>query len=488
MSNERIFVLGVDAATLDIIKPLVRRGELPTFGRLIKEGVSGQLTSVTPPVTAPAWGSFATGKKPGKHGLFNFYCRQEDSYNIIPINSAHLRSVAIWNILSEKGKKVGVINVPFTYPPEKINGFMITGKMTPRRESERGFTYPASLKEELIQEVGDYRMDLSDETKWYTEGNEDAFIKDLYQMAENRAQTVLYLMKKYEWDVFIVVFTFIDDVQHWLWHYMDPKNPRYNTKGAKEYGNVIYQLYRKMDLILETILESFNNTTIIIVSDHGAGPLYKLIHINNWLMDLGMLRVKENPISQAKLWMFKHGINPENVYSLLRKPGLRSLLRILRRKFSSMGSEKRERTLKTLRKIFLSISDIDWSKTKAYSFGVWAPIYINLKGREPEGIVEPGKEYEDLRDFLVDELRKLEDPETGCRIVDKVYKREELYAGPYSNDAPDVAFLPRDTYMASGHFEFLSNSLVSPSYWSGSHRMNGVIIMKGASYQGGCYD
>jgi predicted AlkP superfamily phosphohydrolase/phosphomutase len=132
-----------------------------------------------------------------------------------------------------------------------------------------------------------------------------------------------------------------------------------------------------------------------------------------------------------------------------------------------------------LRNFFLSFLDIDWSKTKAYSFGVWAPIYINLEGREPEGVIKPGKEYENLRDFLVDELYKLKDPETNEKIVNKVYKREELYTGPYADGAPDIMFMPKDTYTAFGDFEFLSSSIVSPSYWSGAHRMNGIIVMNG---------
>jgi predicted AlkP superfamily phosphohydrolase/phosphomutase len=467
MTKERIFIMGIDAATFDVLMPLVERGELPTFSKLIKEGVSGQLFSVTPPITAPAWGSFATGKKPGKHGLFDFYYRQEDSYDILPINSSRLRSKPFWNILSEKGKKVGVINVPYTYPPDNVNGFMITGKLTPRNESN--FAHPTRLKYEIKQEVGGYRIDLNE---WYAKGNEDAFIRDLHQTAENRARTTLYLMKKYEWDVFTVVFTIIDEAMHWVWRYMDPKNPKYNAQEAKRYGNVLNQLYKKMDEVLKRILENLSDATIFIISDHGAGPNYKFLHINNWLMDLGLLKVKRNPLSQAKLWMFKHGINPEKIYDLLMKLGLSNLI-------ERRGSEKRGRTLRMLRKIFLSFLDIDWSKTKAYSFGHVGPIYINLKGREPKGIVKPGKEYETLQNFLVDELYKLEDPETGERIVDKVFRREELYAGPYVDDAPDIMFLPKDTYTALGDFEFLSNSLVSPSYWSGSHRMNGIIIMKG---------
>jgi predicted AlkP superfamily phosphohydrolase/phosphomutase len=240
MSEKRVFILGIDAATFDLIMPLIKQGELPTFGRLIKEGASGQLTSVIPPVTAPAWGSFATGKKPGKHGLFDFYYRQEDSYNIVPVNSGCLRSKPFWNILSGKGKRVVVINVPYTYPPDNVNGIMITGKLTPRHESN--FTHPARLKHEIEQEVGGYCIDLN---VGYAKGNEDAFIKDLYQMAESRVRTTLYLMKKYDWDVFTVVFTIIDEAMHWVWHYMDPKNQRYNAQEAERYRNVLDQLYKK---------------------------------------------------------------------------------------------------------------------------------------------------------------------------------------------------------------------------------------------------
>ncbi|RLI46364.1 hypothetical protein DRO69_03290, partial [Candidatus Bathyarchaeota archaeon] len=304
------------------------------------------------------------------------------------------------------------------------------------------------------------------------EGNEDNFLRDLYHTAEKRTEITLDLLKNYEWDFFIVNYDCVDEVQHWFWHYMDSRKNNLNYQKVKKHEKAILKIYQKMDEILKKFLRNLDEkTAVMIVSDHGFGPQYGLIHLNNWLMNLGLLKLKKNLSTKVKFWLFKHGFSPQSLYNLVTKLNLQSLI-------SRRGTGKRERARSVLKKLFLSFSNVDWSKSKAYSFGMSGAIFINLRGREPQGIVER-EEYEKIRDFIIKESRKLKNPETKEKIIRRVIKKEEIYSGPCVDMAPDLLIVPMETYSAFGDFEFFSHSLVSPAPQTGFHRMNGVFILKG---------
>ena len=132
MKNVRkVICIGLDGATFDLIRPWLSKGKLPNIGRIIKDGVWGELESVIPPVSAPAWTSFMTGKNPGKHGIFGFKKEKQGTYEELFVNRKLIKSETLWKCLSDVGKKVIVINVPLTYPPEEINGYLMSGMDTP---------------------------------------------------------------------------------------------------------------------------------------------------------------------------------------------------------------------------------------------------------------------------------------------------------------------------------------------------------------------
>jgi len=131
---------------------------------------------------------------------------------------------------------------------------------------------------------------------------------------------------------------------------------------------------------------------------------------------------------------------------------------------------------------FLSFKDVDWRKTRAYSLGSTAgQVYLNVSGREPMGIVQPGSEFEEVRDAIIRELEGFVDDETGERVVEEIYRKEEIYSGPHLEKAPDILFLPRGLEIAAfGEYEFASHRILDPSWGvSGSHRMDGLLMMKG---------
>jgi predicted AlkP superfamily phosphohydrolase/phosphomutase len=477
MSSERpgrVFIVGLDGATFDLLEPWIEAGHLPTLEKLAREGCTGRMTTTVPPVTAPAWTSFMTGKNPGKHGLYDFRKRTKGSYDLVPVSSADRDGRAVWDIVGQTDRRVIVVNVPMTYPPQPVNGLMITGMLTPRGRDN--FTYPPGLRKELEGRIGKYVI-FPEEV--YAKGQVGGFLDSLYQAAARRLEAVRYLMQEYPWDFFMVVFNETDIIQHGLWSCMDIDHPLHDFAESQLYGDAILKFYQWMDRALTEIVAGLSSDTLLMVmSDHGAGPLHSFMYVNNLLADLGLLQFKRQPLARLKRLSFKVGVTPRNVYSLLLKMGLGRLRRSL---------DKRRGGYSLLKKWFLSFSDVDWSRTEAYSVGPIGQIYVNLEGREPQGIVHPSKEYERVRTRIINALEALSNPRSGESLVEHIYRKEELYWGKYLDDAPDIVFLPRKLEtVALGDFEFPSNCLIEPAYGiSAHHRMEGILLLSGKNIRRG---
>lgn len=483
MQRRKVLLIGFDSATLDLIVPWAKQNKLPTLRKLLNTGVSGVLESTVPPSTPPAWTSIASGKNPGKHGLYGFFARREGTYEFYPVNRLHRKTEVLWNILSRAGKRVIVVNYPMTYPPERVNGLMVSGMLTPSLKSE--FTYPAALKDELLARSGadgrGYKLELHRGLPWASEA---AFLREVYEVTDAQANAMLYLMEEYEWDFFVGVFMGIDRVSHRFWKYMDPQHPSYNSTKATQFGDAILHIYQKMDNIISAMLgciDEDERTNVIIVSDHGHGPLHKFVYLNNYFLNRDLLKLKNKWIIRLKYWAFKHGLTVKGSYELLAKIGLSRFIR-------HVPGNLRRRTLSS----FLSFADVDWDRTIAYSMGDMSQVFINLEGREPRGVVEPGAGYERARDRIISALREFEDPVTGKRIVDRIIKKDDVYTGEHLREAPDLFIIMDDMrYMGKASVEtigpFGSNELVTPhvEFLSGSHRPNGIIILWGDAFNSG---
>ncbi len=207
------------------------------------------------------------------------------------------------------------------------------------------------------------------------------------------------------------------------------------------------------------------------MSDHGHGPVRNFLYVNNLLAQRGFLKFKPNLASQAKRIAFQLGLTPRTIYQLLLALGLGKLRRTLDKRRGGRG---------LLKRFFLSFADVDWSRTTAYSIGYIGEVHINLKGREPQGIVNPGEEYERVRDDVINSLRELK-LQDGTPLVEHIWKKEEIYRGAHLAEAPDILFLPRNLEtIAFGDFEFGSNRVIEKSFGvSSSHRMNGIFVASG---------
>ncbi len=428
--KHKVFVLGLDGATLDLIKPWVERMELPNFARLMAQGCHGNLESVLPPLTTPAWASFATGKNPGKHGIFDFAKRKPESYDIEWNTSLSRKGKSLWNIVSSQGGNVVVVNIPNNYPLEPVNGSMVAWMDAPGKTA--GYTYPRELAKEIEQNVGDYIITILD---WKENEDLARFQSNLHRMIDKRAELTFYLMENKPWDFFAVLFSATDIAQHCFWSFMDPSHPLYNRDDAERFGDTILETYRHIDQILGEIQDRLpDDATLILMSDHGAGPLRSVVNLNKWLEENGWLTFTNSTNSGASKGL--HSLSQSIVRSALSKS-----LSLLKRHLST-------NTRSHLKSLFPGVRDklegvmfsslIDWEKTKAYSLGSYGNIYINLRDREPGGVVSEGEEYEMLRDAISSSLMKLTDPVTGQGVVKQVFRREEIYNGSCVFQAADL--------------------------------------------------
>ncbi len=472
--KRKVFVLGLDGASPDVINSLIDNGRLPSFKLLKDGGVFGKLRTTIPPITGSAWSSFMTGKNPGKHGIFDFTYRKEGKYELSPINARMREGEAFWSIATEAERKVCIFNVPVTYPPDPVNGIMVSGMLTP---SSRGdYTHPLSVASALDRLTGKYQIHI---TESYSKKKEERFLKHLYEVTSKQKRAMDFLLNQEDWDLFVAVFQGIDVLQHELWHTYDRLHFRHG-RYEDQYIDTIPQFYEYMDRVLGEVMEwcEKKEANLIVMSDHGAGPLKKLLYVNNFLIKKGFLKLRPGAVTRFKHFIFDLGMAPMTFYHVLLSVGLGRLKHKTR---FGQGSS-------WLKNFFLSFEDVDWNASKAYAIGSTAgQVYVNLEGREPHGIVKNGSEYEAVREEIITELKGLTDPETGQRIVEEIYRKEELYSGPHVSTAPDIVFLPKGLeIVAFGEYEFASHRILDYSrVLSSSHRMDGILFMRGSGLKQG---
>lgn len=269
----RVFLLGLDGATYDLIGPWLEQGALPNLRAFMDKGAYGTLYSVVPPMSPPAWSSAITGVNPGKHAMYDWYRRLPNSRALVSETSKSLRTKAIWTLLSEEGRPVGVINVPLTDPPSEVNGFMISGM--PHTEPT-SYTYPPELRDSLEGYMTDSMGDHLEKD------NAEELLEKLMKTYRERLEATLRLMRERPWDMFWVVFTATDRIQHYYWKFMDENHPKYDPDAPALLKNAIYDLWIEIDEDIGRILDAMpQDATVIIMSDHGFGPIYKEVRLHN---------------------------------------------------------------------------------------------------------------------------------------------------------------------------------------------------------------
>jgi predicted AlkP superfamily phosphohydrolase/phosphomutase len=478
--TQKVLVIGIDAATMDLVRPWADQGILPNFAKLFNEGCSGLLRSVPNRNSAAAWTTLMTGKNPGKHGIFFFTEYQEGSFDYSYVNASFRDGVTFYRLLDEAGFRTGVINTPMTFPAEKLtNGFMVSGMDAPGVHHPE-FTHPTSLFQEMKAAIGDYTIETG-LGSYMKAGKIDEGAAALVRTEQQRTKAAKFLMQNKPWDFFMVVYRSTDPAQHYFWKYMEPELFNVSKKESERWGKVIQDVYREVDKGIGELLELIDDeTTVMIVSDHGASAdTAKAKVLNKWLSHLGMLEYAKKSFSLSKL--------PSRVFWSISGRAYRQVDKRFGRKFKKRlaGAIPWARTRT---ESHMTYDKIDWGKTKAFNDGKRAELWINVEGRQPHGVVHAGKEYEETCDELVNRFYAARDVDSGKPLVQNIYRREEVYDGPYLERSTDLLIewhknavtnkvdfgdgrvLQVDTEQADNPLERLI---------CGAHDPMGIVFMKG---------
>lgn len=465
----QVLVIGLDGADFRLIDPMISSGQLPTLARLMANGARGVLRSTIRPESSLAWSSFATGKNPGGHGVFGFVRLESGTYQHRVLTARDIRSPRFWQLAGAAGKRVGVLNVPMSYPPEPVNGFLVAGMLTPSKQSE--FTYPPGLAGELETATGGYVISADSGPG----DRRDELARELAHCTQQRIKAIQFLGQSRAWDLFVAVFTATDRAQHFFWADMDARHPLHQAANAR--ADAIPGLYRQIDAGLAQILADLPpDLHVFIVSDHGFNACARKFYLNAWLHQAGFLTLRPGAVLEGRLEAWLRQLRQHRALRALKRhvPGLRH--RPLVRSLQHAASSKQ----------------IDWAATRAF-FSQEGAIRINLRGREPEGIVANGREYDELRESLSQQLLLVRDPSTQRPPVETVYRREELYSGPYVSLAPDLIVEPHRHQESPEHNFVLaplaadSPSRLFDSSWpySANHSPNGILIAHGPGIRPG---
>ncbi len=426
----KVLVIGLDCAAPELVFDQLAN-VMPNLTRLREEGIYGRMRSSNPPITCPAWVVMSTGQSPGQLGIYGFRHRSGNSYTEFNIATSYdVKELAVWDILSKRGKYVCIVGVPPSYPPPCVTGLSISGFLAPSIKSQ--YTSPPSLKEE-IDKLGGYLLDV----KGFRTDDKDRLLKDLYALTENRFKVVSYLMKSKPWDFFMFVEMGPDRLHHGFWKYYD-KTHHLHEPGSK-YESLFSDYYQYLDGKIGELLEIIDDdTVVIVVSDHGAKPMKGVICINEWLVREGYLKLKAHPIKQVRL----------------------------------------------------DEADIDWENTTAWGWGgYYARVFFNVKGREETGVID-SKDFERIRSEVSEKLRQIRGV-NGEALDTKVYIPAELYGGVVKGNPPDLMVYFDDlSYRSTGTLGHnclhLSENDTGPDdavhdwdgifiLWDPKHKVGGII-------------
>ena len=473
----KVFVLGLDGATWDILEPLAHAGDLPNLQRLRAQGASGTLDSVFPPLSPVAWTGVMTGKNSGKHGVFEFLEYSHDPLKGRVNSSRAIQSELVWEIVGRHGKATVAGGVPMSYPHRKAPGFFLGDFLSPAGAPD--FASDPAIFKELEEALGTPYRPWS--TAVHDGGNENGALTALTDFLDHHLKAVRFLMKRCEWDLFMFDLMATDRIQHELWHAWDSSHRAAKGRDLSAVRDGFVAFWKRLDRGIGEIEAALPaDTTLLLMSDHGFGPIEWYVNFNVWLLEQGFLGLQDSLYVKQKRWFWERGATPEWFYGVMGKLGL------AKNRVDRFRGKQITWVDRLADSAFLSRKHIDWSKTKAYAQGNFGQIFINQKGRQPQGCVPP----EDVRPMLDDlkaRLREIPHPETGAPLVEHVYERDELYSGPHAHLAPDLTVVLGDwNYRTIGLYDFTTNKMISPAFGpTGDHRAEGVLIASGPAIREG---
>lgn len=449
-------VIGLDGAAWHLLEPLFEQGIMPRLQSLRERGAWGTLTSTVPTYTPPAWTSAATGVNPGRHGIYGFIeGHAQDSQELV--HSGKIKAPTIWEIANAQGARAGIYNLPLTYPPRELEGWMVSGMMTPGYgEQQRGFVYPHEREAQILEWAPGYVVDVSAN---YEQDWRDAALCDRALVSIQQREKVLRgLLELDPPEVVFSVMEAPDRLQHVYYRYMDPTDELYTSPEGERLRPAVVKCFEAIDRVVG-LLEDYAGSDggVVVCSDHGFTAWEVSVHLNALLAEWGYLKLK----GSAKA---------------MQTEAARKLVPIAKRFLPRrVAREAKGRTF----------AAIDWSKTKAFASPIpQQGVFINLAGREQHGIVDAG-ELEALKDDLVDRFTALRAPD-GKPATDRVYRSQDVFHGDALKGAPDVLPVLRDHRFELDDELFHTNAFTDLRHLPrGVHHPDGVVIVAGPGVRAG---
>lgn len=369
--SPRLLIIGLDCAEPSLLFEQWR-DDLPNLSRLMRQGSFGRLESCIPAITVPAWSCMFSGRDPGELGIYGFRNRADRGYQQMAIaDSRAVQVPRLWNILGDAGWRVAVIGVPGSFPPQPVNGVLISGFLAPNTRAE--YTYPPELAADIAGWVGNYLLDVPN----FRSEDKGRILRDIYTLCDQRFTLAERLLECDDPDLLLLVEMGVDRIHHALWKHMDPQHPLFVRDSP--FATAIHDYYRHVDRRIGTLLaRCADQTAVLVVSDHGARPLLGGICLNEWLLAEGYLTLHE-PL-----------------------------------------------TIGDGRPQLLQPHHVDWSRTRAWGAGgYYGRVFLNVKGREPEGVISPA-EYAQERETLAAKLQALPGPD-GQPLGTRAFTPQQLY-------------------------------------------------------------
>jgi predicted AlkP superfamily phosphohydrolase/phosphomutase len=449
--TKRAAVIGLDGAAWHLLNPLLESGVMPRLAELHRRGASGILHSTVPTYTPPAWTSAITGVNPGRHGIYGFAMGNAQSPSHELAHVGRIQVATLWEMINAQGARAGMFHVPLTYPPQDLEGWMVSGMMTPGYgERMKGFARPPELEERIAKWAPGYVIDVS--ANWEQDWRDAALCDRIVASLDQRFRVLERLLDQDPPDILFAVLESPDRLQHVYYRYLDPADPLYDTPEAERLRPNITECFRKMDALVG-LVDDFAGREggVIVCSDHGFTAWDVSVHTNALLENWGYLKVK--------------------VAARAMQSGLARRLVPIARKLlpAKMARQAKGKTF----------AAVDWSRTKAFASPIpQQGIFVNLEGREPNGIV-PAGELEAIKSDLVGRFRALRGPD-GEPVTDIVYRSEDVFEGEALGGAPDVLPVLRDHSFELDDEIFHREVFTDHSHLPrGVHHPDGIIVLAG---------
>ena len=422
-----LLVLGLDGASFDVLDPLIAAGELPNLAAWRGQGFAAPLRSTVPAMSFPAWSTFQTGLEPGRHGLFDFTQKVEGRYRIRFTNATDRAGRSLFERVTRAGGTVLALGMPATYPPEKVAGLLVAGFDAPvSTGTEPRSASDPELYRAVAARVGPWmQADLDEQAG--AEGWGEAAAATLVARVERKGRFAVEALRQLRErgtppDFLCVVFSESDTVAHHFWRDHDPRSPRHDPSAGAARRDAVAAVYRALDAACGELREAFGREALCVVaSDHGCGGASRhVVHLGRRLAETGLLA--RSGTGGLDRWA---KTARDAALRLLPPAAAEAVFRRSRGAAARVESAAR-------------FGGVDWRHTRAFSEeantqpGVW----INRAGREAEGCVAAA-DYERTRDEVIAALREWQLP-GGSPVVARAERREQVYAGPFVERAPDI--------------------------------------------------